>query len=153
MSDDEETEFPPQRMAGQDAEIAADIGDDDADRPAADLGCDLLRRGQGSETRVCLVAARIGGPGGTRPTLRRRVSTPGHSVQACGVLHEPCLERIGTKQAAGDGRKDQCDVAGAEAARDVDNVALAQCHGEFLTVVDQLAGEIEKARDAAGLVG
>jgi hypothetical protein len=29
-------------MARQDAEVAIDIGDDDADRPAADLGGDLL---------------------------------------------------------------------------------------------------------------
>jgi hypothetical protein len=39
-------QFAPQRVAWQDAEIAADVGDDGADRPAADLGGDLLGGGQ-----------------------------------------------------------------------------------------------------------
>ena len=44
MQDDGQPQFPPQRMVRHDAEITADIGDDGADRPAADLGGNLLRR-------------------------------------------------------------------------------------------------------------
>src|SRR6185437_10166408 len=40
---DECLQFPPQRMVGHDAEIAADIGNDGADGLAADLSGDLLR--------------------------------------------------------------------------------------------------------------
>ena len=41
-------------MARRDAEIAADINNDRADRPTADLGGDLLRRGQTGKARVGL---------------------------------------------------------------------------------------------------
>jgi hypothetical protein len=46
MADDDQLQFPPQRVVRHDAEIATDVGDDGADRAAADLGCDLLGRGQ-----------------------------------------------------------------------------------------------------------
>jgi hypothetical protein len=77
MPDDDPAQFPPKGMARHDAEIAADIGDDRADRPAADLGGDLLRRGQKGEATVGLV----GGPGGgwLGRTLDRR---PGNSISA-----------------------------------------------------------------------
>src|SRR5947209_7660797 len=52
VRDDGLTEFRPQWMVRHDAEVAADIGEDSADRPAADLGCDLLHRGQERETGV-----------------------------------------------------------------------------------------------------
>ena len=52
VRDDGLTEFRPQWMVRHDAEVAADIGEDSADRPAADLGCDLLHRGQEREMRV-----------------------------------------------------------------------------------------------------
>jgi hypothetical protein len=42
MSKDEVSNFRPQRMAGDDPEIAADVGEDRTDRLAADTGCDLL---------------------------------------------------------------------------------------------------------------
>jgi hypothetical protein len=54
VSDNEHAQFRPQRMVRQDAEIAADVGEDGADWPVADqrvepggmLSRDLLRRGQ-----------------------------------------------------------------------------------------------------------
>ena len=46
VPDHGQTHVVPQRMARQDAEVATDIGDDSADRPAADFGRDLLRGGQ-----------------------------------------------------------------------------------------------------------
>jgi hypothetical protein len=48
-------------MARQDAEIAVDIGNDGADGPAADLGGDLLGRGQVGETRIGSLGWRGGG--------------------------------------------------------------------------------------------
>ena len=45
VADDGDAEFAPQRMAGEDAEVAADVGEDGADRAAAGLGGDLLQRG------------------------------------------------------------------------------------------------------------
>ena len=59
-------------MGRHDAEIAADIGDDGADRPATHLGGDLFLGGQASEARVL---GRVGGLG-----VRRR-SLP------CGAWH------------------------------------------------------------------
>ena len=50
--DDELLHVPPKRVAGQDAEIAADIGDDGTDRATADFGGDLLCGGQAGETRI-----------------------------------------------------------------------------------------------------
>jgi hypothetical protein len=54
VSDNEHAQFRPQRIVRQDAEIAADVGEDGADWPVADqrvepggmLSRDLLRRGQ-----------------------------------------------------------------------------------------------------------
>ena len=57
LSDDDGLQFPPERVAGQDAEVAADVGDDGADRLAADLGGDLLRGGQACEAGVASSAA------------------------------------------------------------------------------------------------
>ena len=54
VSDDDKAQFPPQRMARHDAEVTTDVGDDGADRPAADLGGDLRRGGQAGEARVRL---------------------------------------------------------------------------------------------------
>jgi hypothetical protein len=60
VAEDDGAQVPPQRMGRHDAEIAADVGDDGADRPATDLGGDLFLRGQASEARVL---GRIGGLG------------------------------------------------------------------------------------------
>ena len=94
-------QFPPQRMARQDAEIAADVGDDGADRPAADLGGDLLWRGQVGETGVRSPAGRRGGwPGCARPARGR--ARRGGTSRRSATLDDPCFERVGAMQAAGD---------------------------------------------------
>lgn len=59
------------RMAWQDAEVAADIGEDCADRPAADPGGDLLRRWQVGEVGVWLSSAPGCRWGGARPAPGR----------------------------------------------------------------------------------
>ena len=60
--DDELLHVPPQLVAGQDAEIAADVGDDGTDPAAASFGGDLLCRGQARETRLGAVGERpVGG--------------------------------------------------------------------------------------------
>jgi hypothetical protein len=46
VADDRQLQLPRQRMARHDAEIAADVRENGADRPPADLGGDLLGRGQ-----------------------------------------------------------------------------------------------------------
>lgn len=51
LNNDGELQLIPQRIAGQDAEIEADIGEDGADRAAANLGGDLCRRRQASKRR------------------------------------------------------------------------------------------------------
>ena len=67
MPDDFAAQLSPQRMAWQDAQVAADVGDDGAYRPAADPGFDLLRRGQVREIWVGHIGAlAYGRPGGTR---------------------------------------------------------------------------------------
>jgi hypothetical protein len=68
-------QFAPQRMARHDAEIAADVGDDGADRATAYLGSDLLRRRQadprvypriksGGGDKGLAEGGGVGGPGG-----------------------------------------------------------------------------------------
>jgi hypothetical protein len=54
VQDDGRIQLPPQRMVRHDAEIAADIDKHGADRPAADFGGDLLRRGQARQARIGL---------------------------------------------------------------------------------------------------
>ncbi len=97
-------------MAGQDAEVAADVGDDGADRLAADFCGDLLRGGQVCDAGVGFVSGGRGGlPGCARRPWGR--STSGRRVQAVGVAEEPRFERVGAVQAAGDAREDQRDIA------------------------------------------
>ena len=134
MSDDDKAQFPPQRMARHDAEVTTDVGDDGADRPAADLGGDLRRGGQASEARVRLGGGGRGGrPGCARPGLRR--SSRGRRIQTVGAADKPCLQRVGAVQAAGDASEDQRNVGGAEAAYDggaVREGAPPDRGGEFL---------------------
>ena len=112
IADDDGAQFPPQRMVRHDAEVAADVGDDGADRAAADLGGDLLGCGHprvkpgdkgivdgGGVGRVAL-------GGGRRGRVRR-----GRGVQAGGVADDPGFECLGTEEAAGDAREDQGDIA------------------------------------------
>ena len=133
MLDDDEAQVLPQLVARHDAEIAADIGDDRADRPAADLGGDLLRRGQQGKARI----GRVCGPGGGWPgrALRRCARGRGWRVRAGCELRDPGFERAGPQQAASDAREDQPDVAGAEREGDEGEVGrggtLLQGGGEF----------------------
>jgi len=125
MPDDDEAQVPPQRVVRHDAEIATDIGDDRADRPAADLGGDLLRRGQQGKTRVGRIGGLRGGwPGRTRCPLGRRARGRGWCFRAGCQLHHPDFERVGAQQATGDAREDQRDVACAEGARDGGEVGV-----------------------------
>jgi hypothetical protein len=155
LSDDDDLQFPPQGVAGQDAEVAADVGDDGADRLTADFCGDLLRGGQVGEPSAGFAGDGRGGWAGcARPGLGH--SALGCGVQAVGVAEEPRFERIGAVQAAGDAREDQRHIGGAEAATDDDGVgegAAADCGGEFAAVVDQLSDEAEQVGRAAGLGG
>ena len=133
MLDDDEAQVLPQLVARHDAEIAADIGDDRADRPAADLGGDLLRRGQQGKARV----GRACGPGGgwLGRAVRRCTRGRGWRVRAGCERHDPGFERAGPQQAASDAREDHSDVAGAEQGRDEGEAGrggtLLQGGGEF----------------------
>ncbi len=73
IDDDGQVEFVPEcpvELAGRDAEIAADIGDDGADRAATHLGGDFVGRGEARETRVLGVVGALGfGLGGWRRDL------------------------------------------------------------------------------------
>jgi hypothetical protein len=142
-------------MARQDAEIAADIGDDSTDRPAADLGGDLLRRGQRGKARVGLAVW----PDGCRPglawcTLCRRARGLGWPLRARRQRHNPGLERVGEEQTAGNSREDQRDIACTEGQRDGGEVgvggALLEGGGELLAVVDELAHQAEEVGEPAG---
>jgi hypothetical protein len=156
VCDDGQGEFPPQRVARHNAEVATDVGDDGADRAAADLGCDVLGRGQTGETCVGCTGASVHGSGGAR--LARGWGARGG---CCGLLADKAagqsgFERGGAKQAAGNAREDFPDVDGAEVSRDVGKVggggALLQRAGELPAVVDQRADEAEETPGAAGCV-
>jgi hypothetical protein len=103
-------------MARHDAEIAADVSDDGADRAAADLGGDLLGRGQ-ADAGVKGRAGGVGGPsggrsGGRRLSLGGSARRRGLRVQSGGIAGDPGFERLGAEQAPGDMREDQGDIAG-----------------------------------------
>lgn len=128
-------------MIRPDAEVAADVGNDGADGAAADLGGDLLGRGQ----------AEFGsGPGrgetGGRRSMTGSAWPRGLGIQTRGCADDPGFERLGTEEAAGDARQDQGDVAGAEGVR-----SAAERGGELFAVVNELADEAEEAAGAAGL--
>ena len=110
IANDEIAHLRPQRMARRDAEVAANVGDDGADRATADLGGDLLGRGQADLGR----AGGVGGSRGRRSAVGGRTWRRGLGVQSGGVTDDPGFERLGTEEAAGDAREEQCDVTGAE---------------------------------------
>ena len=118
-------------MARQDAEIAADIGDDGADRPAAHLSRDLLCGGQVGEAGV----RRFGCPsGGRRPGRGSSPGGPRSRVEVGSALEYSRLERIGEEQAMGDAREDQREIGGAEADLREDGLGggvLADGGGDF----------------------
>lgn len=142
-------------MAGHDAQIAADVGKDGADRLATYAGGDLLRGGQLGKSGSDAVAVRRGELGGARRA--RGCGTVGSEwrVEARGVADEAFFQRLGAMQALGDAGENQCQVGAAELARDGGRALLPQGGGEFAAVVDQLADEGEEAADAAfgGWVG
>ena len=147
MADDDQLQFPPQRMARHDAEVAADVGDDGADRAAADLDCDLLGVGRWARrdwvASVGWAGARAGGDGGGGSAWRRGRGGP--AGRRCGSAW---LRAPGAEQAAGDAREDLGDVAGAERVR-----VAAECGGELPAVVDELPDEGEEAAEPVGFGG
>jgi len=137
-----------------DAEVATDIGDDSADRAAADLGRDVRGCGQTGETWVGCGGAAVHGPGRARLAAGWG-AVGGRCDRLAGEAGgEPGFERGGTMQAAGDARDDFPDVEGAEVPRDVGEVggggALLQRGGELFAVVDQRADEAEEAVGTGG---
>jgi hypothetical protein len=115
MDDDGVAEFVPEcpvELAGRDAEITADIGDDGADRAQAHLGSDFLGRGQVCEAQVPGVAGRLGFRSGVprRDLLSGARSADGwladgrwREVLAAGCsLAKPGFQRHGAAQAIGD---------------------------------------------------
>jgi len=166
VHDDGVAEFVPEcpvEMAGHDAEIMADIGDDGADRPATHLGGDFLLGGQARETRV------LGGIGtlGFRLGVRQRDlpcrARPGRGRQAdgrrrevlaaCGAPAEPGFQCGGTAQAIGDAGEDDREIGGAEGSGEQGEAwggsAKLNRAGELLAVVDQFADDAENAADGA----
>jgi hypothetical protein len=150
-------------MARRDAEVAADVGEDGANRLTPDLGRDLLWGWQVGETGSCVRwLLRLGGPRGRRLGLAREGAGCargrlgfglGLGVEAGGSAGDLFREQAGAVQALGDAGEDQGEVAGAEGAREgggvVGNGALAECGGEVLAVVDELADKREQAAGAA----
>ena len=160
-------EFVPEcpiEMAGRDAEVAADIGDDGADRAATHLGGDFLFRGQACEARVLGVVGGLGFglgvrrcdlPSGARPAYGGQADGRWREVPAAGgALAEPGFQRRGAAQATGDAGEDDGEVGGAEGSGEQGEAwgggALLHRAGELLAVVDQFADEAEDAAEAAG---
>ena len=66
VGDDGVAEFVPERpvaVAGPDAEVAADVDDDGADRATTHIGGDLCFRGEAREAGILREARRHGGIG------------------------------------------------------------------------------------------
>ena len=122
VADDRVGEFPPQRVARHDPEVATDIGENGAGRAAADLGRDVPGRGQTGDAWFARGGAAVLGLGGAR--LARGWGGQGGRCGrfADGAADQPGLERGGAKQAAGDAREDFADIDGAEVPRDVGEV-------------------------------
>ncbi len=97
---------PPQRMAGEDCKVAANVGDDSADRPATNFGGDFSEAWvvcAGGVSGTWAGAAQRGG--GARLAVRRRWSGPGCRSGTRGEAGEPCFQRLGAKQATGYARQ------------------------------------------------
>jgi hypothetical protein len=144
-------------MVRADAEIIADIGEHRAGAAAADLGRDLLWRGQVNDTGIDIfVALLCWWPCAARPAFGGGARARRRGVRAVAAADEPRFERCGAQQRPGDVGEDQPDIGGAEVSRDDDEVfgrgggALLQRSGESLAVVDELAEDAEEAAGAAG---
>ena len=160
VGDDGVAEFVPERavaVAGRDAEVAADIDDDRADRTATHFGGDFLLGGE---------AGGLGG-GGRLGVGRRdlawgaRLMRGGHAggrwrqvPAACGALAEPGFQGRGAAQAGGNAGEDDRDIGGAEGSGEEGEAggggALLDGGGELFAVVDQPAEDAEDATDAGG---
>ena len=66
VADDGLGEFPPQRVARHDSQVATDIGENGTGRAAADLGRDVPRRGQTGDAWFACAGAFVQGLGGAR---------------------------------------------------------------------------------------
>ena len=66
VADDGRGEFPPQRVARHDPQVATDIGEDGAGRAAADFGRDVPGRGQAGDGWFARGGAAVLGWGGAR---------------------------------------------------------------------------------------
>jgi len=156
VADDRRGEFPPQRVARHDPQVATDIGENGAGRAAADLGRDVPGRGQTGNAWFACAGAAVLGLSGARQASGGGGQGGRWGRLADGVADQPGLER-GAKQAAGDARDDFSDVDDAEVPRDVGEVglggALLQRGGQVPAVGDQRADEGEEAPGAAGCVG
>jgi hypothetical protein len=150
-------QFAPQRMARQDAEITADVGEDGADRAAAHhrvkpggKPCrDLLRCWQAGERRITRLAALDGGLRHTRLVCGWRGLWPARGVEAGGVADEAFFQDLRALQALGDAGEDQRNVGGVEVAGVGSGIAKLDLGGEVAAVVDELADQGEQAADAA----
>ena len=145
IADDDGAQFPPQRMVRHDAEVPADVGDDGADRAAADPGCDLLGCGHPRVKPGDKGIVDGGGVGGWRLAVGGRALRRGRGVQAGGVADDPGFECLGAEEAAGDVREDHGDICGAERVG-----VVAERGGKVSAVVDERTDESEEAAGAAG---
>jgi hypothetical protein len=133
-------------MARPDTEITADIGNDGADRSAANLGGNLLGCGQAGQRVSGFGGTGGGGSGARRWAGGRCAWRRSPSVQLGGVADDPGFEGLGPKQAADDTGEHQRDIAGASWVR-----VVAERDGELPAVIDELANEGKEAAGAAGV--
>ena len=156
-------EFVPEcpiEVAGRDAEVAADIDDDGADRaggapprrfppPWAGVRGAGPRVGSvGPGVRRCgLPCGAWRAHGGQADGRRREV------LAARGAPAEPGFQGRGATQAIGDAGEDDGEIGGAEGPGEQGKArgggALLDRAGELLAVVDQFADEAEDAAEAA----
>ncbi len=154
----------PVALAGQEADVAADVDDDGADRAATDFGGDFRFGGEACEARV------LGGVGGLgfRLGVRRRGLALGPRcagggrtdgvwrkvLAAFGAEAQFGLEGRGETQAVGDAGEDEREVGGAEASGEAGEVwgggALLDRDGDLFAEVDESAEDAEYAADCGG---
>ena len=145
------------QLAQHDAEIAADVDEDGADRATAVLGEDLLERGFAGEGWAGGRVVRPGGRfGGARLAGAGQAGRVGlQFLSAGGAAAEPFFEGGGAEQAAADAGADLRDIGRGEDARDEGEPEeetwvggmLRQGVGEVAAVGDERANEAEDAAD------
>ena len=153
--------FVPERpvaVAGSDAEVAADIDDDSADRAATHLGGDSFLGGQARQTSVLGGVGRQGVgwrdlPWGAWPVECGWAERGWCQVPAaCGAPAKPGFQGRGAEQARGDAGEDDREIGGGEGSGEKGTAwgadTLLNCGGELLAVIDQFAQDAEDATDA-----